>query len=104
MAKFVLAYHGGGMPETEAEQAKEMAAWGVWFSGLGEAVLDGGNPVAMTRTVASDRSVSDGGGANPLSGYSLLQADSLDAAVEMAKGCPILASGGSIEVCQAIEM
>ena len=104
MAKFVLAYHGGGMPETEAEQAAVMAAWGAWFSGLGEAVLDGGNPVAMTRTVASDRSVSDGGGANPLSGYSLLQADSLDAAVEMAKGCPILASGGSIEVCEAIEM
>ena len=43
-------------------------------------------------------------GANPLSGYSLVQADSIDAAVEMAKGCPILASGGSVEVCQAIDM
>ena len=67
-------------------------------------MLDGGNPVAMTKTVASDGSVSDGGGTNPLSGYSLLEADSLDAAVEMAKGCPILTSGGSVEVCQAIDM
>ncbi|ETX00178.1 MAG: hypothetical protein ETSY2_39580 [Candidatus Entotheonella gemina] len=104
MAKFVLAYHGGGMPETEAEQAEVMAAWGAWFGGLGEAVLDGGNPIAMTKTVASNGSVSDGGGVNPLSGYSLVQADSIDAAVEMAKGCPILASGGSVEVCQAIDM
>lgn len=104
MAKFVLAYHGGGMPETEAEQAEVMAAWGAWFGGLGEAVLDGGNPIVMTKTVASNGSVSDGGGVNPLSGYSLVQADSIDAAVEMAKGCPILASGGSVEVCQAIDM
>ncbi len=104
MAKFVLAYHGGGMPETEAEQAEMMAAWGAWFGGLAEAVLDGGNPVAMAKTVASNGSVSDGGGANPLSGYSLVQADSIDAAVEMAKGCPILASGGSVEVAQAIDM
>ena len=35
MAKFILAYHGGGMPETEAEQAAVMAAWGAWFGNLG---------------------------------------------------------------------
>jgi hypothetical protein len=104
MAKFVLAYHGGGMPETEAEQAEVMAAWGTWFGGLGESVLDRGSPIVVAKTVASDGSTRDGGGANPLSGYSLVEADSLEAAVEIAKGCPVLATGGSIEVCQTVEM
>jgi hypothetical protein len=104
MAKFVLAYHGGGMPETEAEQAEVMAAWGTWFGGLGESVLDRGSPIVVAKTVSSDGSTRDGGGANPLSGYSLVEADSLESAVEIAKGCPVLATGGSIEVCQTVEM
>ena len=44
MAKYVLVYYGGSMPETEAEQAAVMKAWGEWFGGLGAAVVDGGNP------------------------------------------------------------
>jgi len=37
MANYVLLYSGGGMPETEAEQAaamKIMKAWEAWFSEL----------------------------------------------------------------------
>ena len=105
MPKYVLAYHGGGeMPETEEEQERELAAWNAWFGELGDAIVDGGNPIAGSVTVGADRSVSEGGGANPLSGYSLIKADDLDAAVEMAKGCPILSNGGSVEVAEAIAM
>ncbi len=35
MANFVLLYSGGSMPETEAEQAAVMQAWGAWFGQLG---------------------------------------------------------------------
>ena len=104
MPKYVLAYHGGSMPETESEQAAVMAEWGAWFGSLGDALVDGGNPIGQTKTVASDGSTSDGGGANPLSGYSLIKATDLDAAVSLAKGCPVLASSGTIEVAEAIEM
>lgn len=98
MANYVLVYHGGGMPEGEAEQQQVMAAWGSWFGDLGAAVVDGGNPVGAATTIASDGSTSDGGGANPATGYSVIEAASLAAAMELAKGCPILASGGSVEV------
>ena len=104
MAKYVFGYHGGGMAETPEAQEKVMAEWGAWFGTLGEAIVDGGNPFGPVRTVASDGSVTDGGGANPLTGYSVVTADSLDAAADMAKGCPVLASGGSVEVCEAIDM
>ncbi len=104
MSKYLLAYHGGSMAETEAAQAAVMEAWGQWFASLGDAVVDGGAPVGAATTIAADGSTSSGGGANPVSGYSLLTASDLDAAVALAKGCPILASGGSIEVAETIEM
>jgi len=104
MAKYLLAYHGGGMPETEEETAKVMAAWGEWYGKLGAAVADPGNPVGRWSTVASDGSASDGGGANPVTGYTVISADSLEAAVGLSKGNPILESGGSIEVCETFEV
>ena len=105
MPKYLLAYHGGGsLPESESEQAAVMAAWGAWFESLGDAVVDGGNPTGASRTIAVDGSVHDGGGANPVSGYSLLKASDLDAAVAVAKGCPIFQAGGSIEVAEALDM
>jgi hypothetical protein len=104
MTTYLLAYHGGSMPESEAEQAAVMAAWGDWFTSLGAAVADLGAPVGATTTVGADGAASPGGGVNPVTGYSLLTADSLDAAVVLAKGCPILAAGGSIEVAETIAM
>lgn len=102
MAKYIFAYHGGKMPETPEEGQQVMAAWQSWFAGLGSAVIDGGNPAGMSKTVTSG-GVEDGGGSNPISGYSLVEADSIDAACEMAKGCPIL-DHGSVEVAEAMDM
>ena len=104
MAKYALVFHGGGMPETEEEGAKVMAAWGAWMEGLGAALTDPGNPFGESTTIKSDGSTTAGGGANPATGYTLIDADSLDAAVALAKGCPILDSGGSIEVATALDM
>jgi len=104
MPKFVFAYHGGTIPESAAAQAEVMAAWGAWFASLGDAVLDGGNPTGQSKSIGADGSVTNGGGANPLSGYSLIKAADIDAALAHAKGCPILAIGGSVEVAEALEM
>lgn len=104
MANYVFAYHGGGMAETEEEQAAVMAKWEAWYGDLGSAIVDGGAPIGGSKTVASDGSVSDGGGANPLSGYTVVSAGDLDSAVALAKGCPILESGGSVEVAETIDM
>jgi hypothetical protein len=97
MGNYLFAYMGGQMAETEAERDAQMAAWGAWFGRLGGAVVDGGNPFAASASVSSDGSVSDGAGSG-LGGYSVLQADSLAAAAELAKGCPILDGGGSVDV------
>jgi len=78
MAKYLFVYHGGKMPETEEEGARVMEQWMSWLGGMGEAVVDGGNPVGMSSTVHSNGSVTSDGGSNPASGYSLVQAENLD--------------------------
>ena len=105
MPKYVLAYHGGATPDdvTEEEMGKVMAAWQSWMESLGSDLTDQGNPIMVSKTVTAS-GVEDGGGANPLTGYSLLNAADIDAAAAAAKGCPIFESGGTVEVGEAIEM
>lgn len=104
MAKYLFTYHGGENPETEKEVAKVLDDWGAWFGTMGAAVIDGGNPVGMSSTVNSDGSVTDNGGPNPVSGYSLVEASDLDDAIAKARGCPLLKAGGSVELAEAIDM
>jgi hypothetical protein len=100
MGTYLLAYHGGGMPQSDADRARVMEQWGQWFGELGSDLVDGGNPIGQTRTIQAGGSVTEGGGANPVSGYSVIKASDLQAAIASAKDCPLLKTGGTIEVCE----
>lgn len=102
MADYLFVYHGGKMPDTPEEGAKEMEKWGAWFGQMGDAVVNPGNPVGKSWTI-SGSGVTHDGGANPASGFTVVRADSMEAAAEMAKGCPILSSG-SVEIAEIMEM
>ena len=104
MSKFLFTYHGGSKPESDAQMAEVMQAWQSWFVSMGDDVIDGGNPVGMSITVNSDGSAENNGGANPVSGYSLINASNEQDAIDKARGCPILGAGGSVEIAPAIEM
>jgi len=104
MANYVFAYSGGrGVAADETERNAQYAKWGRWFEELGSAVVDGGAATGTAKTVGASGSVSDGGSCG-LSGYSIVSADSLDTAVELAKGCPVLEIGGAVDVYEAIAM
>jgi hypothetical protein len=103
MAKYLFVYHGGSAPAT-VDVKKVMDAWVAWFGSMGAAVIDGGNPVGKSSTVKSDGTLAAGGGTNPASGYSLIEAASLEDAHKKASGCPILKAGGSIEIAQCMDM
>jgi hypothetical protein len=102
MTKFLLLYSGGGMPGTEAEQKAVYKEWEAWFGKLGSALVDGGNPFAQAKSVGADGKVTAGPVGSLASGYSILNADSLDAAVALAKGCPVLKSGAKISVYETV--
>ncbi len=104
MARFMFVYHGGKAPESPEEGAKVMEAWNAWYSDMGSAVVDGGGPAGLSKTV-ENAGIADNGGANPVSGLTIVEAASQDAACEMAKGCPMVADGsGSVEVAEILVM
>ena len=102
MPNYIIAYHGGKKPESPEEGAENKTKWQAWVAGLGDAVVNSGTPLGKSKTVSSD-GVSDDGGPNSLTGFSIVNADSMDAALEMAKACPFL-DFGTIEVAEVMEM
>src|SRR6266542_1272273 len=105
MTDYLLLYSGGKMPETEAEQADVMKAWDVWMTSIGPALKDGGNPFTpQAKTIDPMGKVTDGPAGSPASGYSIIQASSLDDAVKLAKDCPVLQGGAKISVYDTFEV
>jgi hypothetical protein len=102
MGKYLYAYKGGGMAATEEEQAKSMAAWEAWLGGLGDSLVDGGAPFGHSAAISPGGPNGDAG--SGLTGYSVVSASSLDDAATKAQSCPIFASGGSVDVYEALEM
>lgn len=99
MGKYVFIYYGG------MENSKEvMDAWMKWFGVLGDKLVDGGNPF------------NDGGQAvnqdgvmpikdMPATGYSIVSANSMDEATNMAKDCPVnTTKNGAVLVYEAMPM
>jgi len=83
MANYVFAYSGGrGVSADETERAAQYARWGQWFEELGSAIVDGGVATGTAKTVGAGGSVAEGG-SRGLTGYSIVSADTLDAAVEL---------------------
>ncbi|HXQ90283.1 MAG TPA: hypothetical protein VN768_01925 [Acidimicrobiales bacterium] len=103
MGKFVFLYTGGAMAETPEAQKAAMDAWMGWFGTLGDDIVDHGNPFGASSTVKADGSSEDGA-AGGISGYTVISANSLSDAAGKAKGCPVLSSGGTVEVYEAIPM
>ena len=99
----MFAYSGGnGVAADEAERSAQMAKWGEWFGQLGSAIVDGGAPTGAAKTVA--RAARQRRRSTRPDRLPIVSADSLDSAVELAKGCPVIEVGGAVDVYEAIAM
>ena len=61
------------------------------------------NPLKNTNTVKPDGTV-DPGSVTKMSGFTIIETETIEAALEIAKTCPFLEIGGSLEVSELIEM
>ena len=105
MSKFVLVYTGGTYPESEEENAAVMAAWGAWYEGMGAAIADGGNPFGASKSIGGDGKINDGPVSSPpATGYTIITADSLDAAMGKVQNHPHIKFGGQVSVYETFEM
>ncbi len=101
MAKFLVIYHGGGMPDTADGRQQAMTAFMAWASKTGPALADPGAPLGEARTVSAD-AVRPGPADGPAGGYSVLETDDMDTAVKLVRDHPFIARGGSLQISQAV--
>jgi hypothetical protein len=94
MTKFLFTFRGGRMPEDQETRDAIMASWGAWMSGLGEAIVDPGSMISATSRVAASGVTTTEGA----SGYLIVAAETPDAAIEIARTCPIHEGGGTVDV------
>ena len=102
MSDYIFAYYGTMEPQDPEKGAEGRAKFQSWLEGLGEAVINPGTPLRITKAVTSG-GVSDDAALAALTGFSIIRAESMEAALEMAKDCPFLEMG-SVEVGEVMKM
>jgi hypothetical protein len=85
MSRFMVLHYGFEMPTPEV-----MHAWGAWFTSLGPALVDGGSNFGLGAeiTVTGSRDLDED--PSPITGYCIIEADSLDAALALVSGVPVI--------------
>jgi len=93
------------MPTGSPEEMQSMTKkWMDWVGSIGaqNKLTDRGNRLSGEgRVLRPDNVITDGPYTEIkelLGGYTIVKAESLDEAAELAKGCPILSVGGNVEV------
>jgi len=100
MTNYVLAFRG--QPDRAAVDGEE-EAWGAWFGRIGGSIVDRGNRIGTAHATVPATDGSDPATA-VLTGYVVVAAADLGAATELARGCPGLANGASVEVAEVMSM
>jgi hypothetical protein len=100
MGKYVYLYYDS----SDGAESGDNEAWGKWFEKLGDKIVDAGNPFNP-----AGQAVHQGGVMpvkdNPATGYSIVNAESMEEATELAKDCPLLAAKDSaVCVYEALPM
>jgi len=103
MPQFMISYLGTPKPSSPEEGQKHMQKYMAWLSSLGDSAVSPANPIKNTHTVNPDGSVT-GGGTSSISGFTIIEVDSEDAALSIARACPFLDIGGSLEVSELMKM
>ena len=103
MSQYMITYLGGDHPSSPEEGQKHFAKYKEWLTSLGDAAVSPANPLKGTSIVNPDGSVTSGS-TTAMSGFTVVEAESMEAALSMAKTCPFLEIGGSLEVSELMKM
>lgn len=103
MPQFMIVYLGGNPPATPDEGKQHFAKYQAWLASLGSAAVSPMNPIKNTHRISPTGEISQPGESG-MSGYTVVEAESIDAATAMAKDCPFLDIGGSLEVSEMVQM
>ena len=102
MAHYIITYIGGQQPTNQEEGKAHFAKYQQWLISLGDAVVSPMNPLKDTMVIKPDGEVVPGT-LTEMSGFTLLDVDSMEIALELSKSCPFLEIGGSLEVSELMQ-
>ncbi len=100
MTKYVFIYHApmtpaDATPPTPEQMEAVMGQWNAWAAKVGDRMIDFGTPLAGgTRVTTEGTSPST----RDVAGYSILEADDFDAALDLARSHPHLNMPGGCEI------
>ena len=103
MANFILVYIGGEQPTNPKEAEQHFKEYREWLISLGDVVVSPVNPLKDTVSISPNGAITRGSMA-AMSGFTIIKADSIDTVIEMAKSCPFLDIGGSLEISELLHM
>ena len=103
MAQYVFVYLGGNQPSSPEKAKKHFDKYMQWLASIKESVVSPMLPLKDTTTVSSDGTIREGS-SSAMSGFSIINADSIEAALAIAQSCPFLEIGGSLEVSELMQM
>jgi len=103
MPQYLITYIGSPRPSSPEEGQQHMAKYKEWLVSLGESAVSPANPIKNTNTIHPDGSITSGGSSS-MSGYTIVEAETDEAAQDIAKACPFLEIGGSLEVSELMKM
>lgn len=103
MPQYLISYLGGNPPETPEQGQQHMAEYRQWLEDLGDKAISPANPMKNTQLVSPDGSVT-AGNKTGMSGFTIITAENLDSALAIAKTCPFLKIGGTLEVSELMQM
>ena len=103
MTQYIIVYIGGNQPSTPEEGKQHFARYQAWLSSLGDSAISPMNPLKNTNLIDPEGTVSNES-ITKISGYTIVEAQSMNEALEMAKSCPFLNIGGSLEVSELIQI
>jgi hypothetical protein len=89
MANYMFIYYKQAEDDTTLSQSEIMDEWKKWFGGLGDKLVDGGGPFNDGGQAVENSGVTTIENF-PATGYTIVKAGSMNEAVELAKGCPML--------------
>lgn len=111
MKEYLFLFRGGDMPEAPEAAQAHIQKWMQWMGDLSkQGKFVGAQPLDKNgkNVSGSKKMVTDGPfmeGKEMVGGYLICKADSLDEAVEISKGCPILEyDSGTVEVREIQEL
>lgn len=105
MPRYALIYSGAQTATDRDEQDAIIADWEAWYEKMGDAIAEGGDPFGASRHIPSVGSPAvDGDGGMPASGYTVIDAASLDAAAAACADHPHLTHGGRVHIFEAIDL